>query len=166
MELHNGLFTVEAANGTTDFLPCPELEKLRLILGYRDERKASAGSEISWQGTKYQLVDEKGKNILLRRGETVTAIRTSDGGLYALREGEGGTVYGLILSPLQDGKRKSATAEKKERSERKTPGPSKDHPWRGSLKHRKQERPVYDDPDPLEAFDDAYIGSIYGVRVS
>jgi len=166
MELHNRLFTVEPADGATDFLPCPEPEKLRLILGHRDERKASAGSEISWQGKKYQLVDKKGEAILLRRGETVTAIRTSDDGLYALREGEGGTVYGLILSPSQDGKRKSTTAEKKERSERKTPSPSKDHPWRGSLKHRKQERPVYDDPDPLEAYDDAYTGSIYGVRVS
>ena len=166
MELHNRLFTVEPADGATDFLPCPEQEKLRLILGHRDERKASAGSEISWQGKKYQLVDKKGETILLRRGETVTAIRTSDGGLYALREGEGGTVYGLILSPSQDGKRKSTTAEKKERSERKTPSPSKDHPWRGSLKHRKRERPVYDDPDPLEAYDDAYTVSIYGVRVS
>ena len=106
------------------------------------------------------------QGILLRRGETVTVIRTSDGGLYALREGEGGKVYGLILSPSQDGKRESTPAEKKGRSERKTPSPSKDHPWRGSLKHRKQERPVYDDPDPLEAYDDPFTGSICGVRVS
>ena len=44
MELHNRLFTVERAHGTTDCLPCPEQERLRLILGHRDERKASAGS--------------------------------------------------------------------------------------------------------------------------
>ena len=159
-------FTVEPSDGTTDFLPCPEPEKLRFILGHRDERKASAGSEISWQGKKYQLVDKKGKTLLLRRGETVTVVLTSDGGLHALREGEGGTVHGLILSPSQDRKRKSTTAEKKEQSERKPHIPSKDHPWRCSRKERRRERPVYDDPDPLEIFDDDYSEKICGVRVS
>ncbi len=31
MELHNRLFTVEPADGATDFLPCPEQEKLRRV---------------------------------------------------------------------------------------------------------------------------------------
>ncbi len=98
-ERHNAQFTEEAADTVSDFLPCPAPESLRLILGYRDERKASSGSEISWKGAKYQLVDEKGKVVLLRGGEAVTVVQSADGTLFALREGEKKeTSYGLIPS--------------------------------------------------------------------
>ena len=164
MELHNARFTVEAGDEATDFLSCPVPENLRLILGHREERKASAGSEISWENRKYQLVDEKGKVLLLRKGETVTVIRTSDGMLQGLREdGKEEKVYGLVLSPSQDGKKETGV---KTGSKKRPPAPSKNHPWRETWNRGRGKRGFYEDVDPMEAFDDTFIGSICGVRVS
>ena len=168
-EQHNAHFTEAAADAVSDFLPCPAPELLRLILGYRDERKASAGSEISWKGAKYQLVDETGKVVLLRRGETVTIVRPADGRLFALREGEDKeTPYGLIPSLGGEGQKKKGKTSgegKKERHEAVSRIPPMDHPWRQSWRDKQLGASIIEEElDPLVE-GDCFV-SIRGVRVS
>lgn len=99
LERHNNLFVVAAAEETIDFHPCPEPEKLKFVLGSRDKRKASAGSELSWRGRKYQLADSSGTIVLLGKKESVTVICAIDGSLHALRTHDAnGPEYGLVPS--------------------------------------------------------------------
>ena len=130
MELHNKAFSVEANEKESAFLPCPVPEKLRLVLGVRDTRKASGGSDISWKGNAYQLEDPKGRKVLLRRGENITVVSSFDGSLWGIRANQ--EEYHLVLSPLQ-GKNTCSPSPKREK---KTTGhkPSPDHPWRKSYK--------------------------------
>lgn len=177
--LHNGRFTVKAEDEGTDFLPSPPDEQLRLILGYREERKVAGGSEISWYGKKYHLVDERGGVLSLARGETVTVIRTSDGMLYGLRKsGTDEAVYRLTPCSLRESARQGRGTEagtgmgtgtganKNERREKCPSSPSPDHPWRETWRFGKRKRAVYEDMDPLETSDDISIESLYGHRVS
>jgi len=170
-EQHNAQFAEAAADAVSDFLPCPAPESLRLILGYRDERKASSGSEISWKGAKYQLVDEKGKVVLLRRGETVTVVRPADGTLFALREGEKKeTPYGLIPSlggERQKKKGKTSGESEKKRDEAASRIPPMDHPWRQNWWEKKSGASIIEEElDPMVEGDGDCFGSIRGVRVS
>ena len=170
-EQHNAQFAEAAADAVSDFLPCPAPELLRLILGYRDERKASSGSEISWKGAKYQLVDEKGKVVLLRRGETVTVVRPADGTLFALREGEKKeTSYGLIPSlggERQKKKGKTSGESEKKRDEAASRIPPMDHPWRQNWWEKKSGASIIEEElDPMVEDDGDCFGSIRGVRVS
>ena len=170
LERHNTLFARDAAEKATAFLPCPEPEKLRLLLGSRDERKASAGSEISWNGGKYQLTDSGGRIVLLGKKEGVTVICAIDGSLHALRRCEGnGPVYGLIPSCRtetkveDDGKNPDKAATPEITTPQK---PVKDHPWRGTWTKRAPRRVIYDDPNPLEESAADLMEIIYGVKIS
>lgn len=164
MELHNSRFAMRAAEDTTAFYPCPEPEKLNLILGRRDERKASGGSEISWHNNRYQLAEEGGKTLLLRRGERITVIQARDGIMYGIREeADRDAVYRLILSPVQSGKKEMV--KKKEAAKKKPVAPSADHPWRGSWDRELHRRFCYDDLDTMERFEDIPL-IIGGVKVS
>ena len=168
LERHNSLFAVEAAEERTDFLPCPEPEKLKLVLGSRDERKASAGSEISWRGRKYQLADSRGTIILLGKKESVTVICAMDDSLYALRTHDAnGPVYELVPF-VRTGKEEKAKKQALNKGEEdKTPqSPSQDHPWRGTWKRKPARRPYYDDLDPLEEPMEDSVTVVYGVKVS
>ena len=170
LERHNTLFARDAAEKATAFLPPPAPEKLRLLLGSRDERKASAGSEISWKGGKYQLTDSGGRIVLLGKKEVVTVICTLDGSLYALRRCEGnGPVYGLIPScrTEENVKDDGKNPDKATTPEVATPlKPAKDHPWRGTWMKRSPGRGIYDDPNPLEESAADLMDIIYGVKIS
>lgn len=164
IELHNSCFAVEAADTATAFLPCPEPWKLNLVLGYREERKAGAGSEISWCSNRYQLKDDSGRTILLRRGERITVIRARDGTLHGIREEEDRDgIYSLTLSPLQN--REKREKEKKEPVKREVAKPAADHPWRQSWEKTPAMRYSYEDLDTMELFDENII-FIGGVKVS
>lgn len=174
-EQHNAHFAGAASDAVSDFLPCPAPELLRLILGYRDERKASSGSEISWKGVKYQLVDAKGRVVLLRRGEPVTIVRPADGMFFALLEGEKKeTPYGLIPSVGGAGQKQKTKGEtkgktdgenKNGRHEAATRIPSMDHPWRQNWWEKKLGTSIIEEElDPM--VEGECFGSIRGVRVS
>lgn len=173
--LHNGRFTVKAKDEGTDFLPSPLDEQLRLILGYGEGRKVAGGSEISWYGKKYHLVDERGGVLSLARGEKVTVIRTSGGMLYGLRRsGTDEAASGLTLCSLRESARQGqgtgmgpvTGANKDERRKECPSSPSSGHPWRETRRHGKRKRAVYEDMDPLETSDDMSIESICAHRVS
>lgn len=172
MKLHNALFVEKAASDASDFLPAPAPEKLRLILGRKEERKALPGSEISWKGQKYRLADEAGRTTGLRKGETITVILTMDGELQAIRDDEKEAVYGLIVSPARDGKEKKKRKESgdtsHDRAKTKTTAttPSPSHPWRETRDKSARHRYIENDLDPMEIFDNCIVGSISGVRVS
>lgn len=98
-ECNNERFAVAAKDAETAFLPCLKPDILALILATRAERVATAGSEISWEGEKYRLVDSRDRMLPLRRGETITVVRsmmTEDSGIRAIRNGE---AYAMELSP-------------------------------------------------------------------
>lgn len=168
LERHNTLFAVEAAEERTDFLPCPEPDKLKLVLGSRDERKASAGSEISWRGRKYQLADSSGTIVLLGKKESVTVICAMDDSLYAFRtQDANGPVYGLVPSARIERTEKAKKQALNKGAEDKTPqSPSQDHPWRGIWERKPARRPYYDDFDPLEEPLEDSVTVVYGVKVS
>ena len=178
-EQHNAHFAEAASDAVSDFLPCPAPELLRLILGYRDERKASSGSEISLKGVKYHLVDAKGKVVLLRRGEPVTIVRPAEGSLFALLEGEKKeTPYGLIPSLGGAGQKQKKKGETNGKTKGKTKGESKkgrheaasrippiDHPWRQNWWEKKLGTSIIEEElDPM--VEGECFGSIRGVRVS
>ena len=145
---HNPQFSVEASSEKTAFHPCPCEDQLWIILGTREERKATGTSEISWHGEKYQLTDKQGNGVLLRRGEKITVIHTLDGSMVALRKDD---VYPMKLSvSLKDlGKEKNPPLTEdnklgalKQPQEVKEPyRPSKDHPWRKSFKKKHHDIP-------------------------
>lgn len=113
------------------FSPLPRVGVASAYPGYREERKASAGSEISWKGAKYQLVDRKGKVVLLRKGETVAIVRPADGVLFVLREEEKkDTPYGLIPSLGGERQKKKGKTSGKEHLEPEAWILPINHPWR------------------------------------
>lgn len=164
IEHHNSRFAVEAADDRTAFLPGPESWKLNLIMGRRDERKAGAGSEISWCSNRYQLKDDNGRTILLRRGERIIVIQARDGTLYGIREEEDrDAVYRLTLSPLQNREKKEK--EKKDSVNREVAKPAADHPWRQSWEKALPMVYSHEDLDAMELFDENTL-IIGGVKVS
>lgn len=172
MKLHNALFKEKPESDTSDFLPSPAPEKLRLILGRKEERKALPGSEVSWKGEKYLLVDEAGRTTTLRRGETITVVATMEGELLAIRDDEKEVVYGLMVSPVRDRKEKEKRKDNGDKSndcgktKRTASTPSPSHPWRETWDKSAQHRYIENDLDPMEMFENCMVGSIPGVRVS
>jgi hypothetical protein len=154
--LHNSRFAVETADNTKAFLPCPEPWKLNLVLGCREERKAGADSEISWRSYKYQLIDDSGRTILLRRGERIIVIQARDGTPHGIREEEDRDgIYSLTLSPLQN--REKREKEKKEPVKSKAAKPAKpaaDRLWRQSWESLPAMRYSHEDLDTMELFDE------------
>ena len=136
---HNERFAVAAKDAETAFLPCPKPDILALILATRAERIATAGSEISWEGRKYRLVDSRGRMLPLRRGESITVVRsmmTGDTGIRAIRNGE---AYAMELSPSAVSPIPASAPELRKNEAAPLPRahrPSENHPWR---QYRKQD---------------------------
>ena len=141
IDLFNKRFAVEAADPEVAFGPAPGRDALRSIICFREVRKASQGSSVSFKGTTYQLVDSKGTVALLKPRSTVYVLKHLDGSLSALYNDK---CFGLKALPAPvKATDKQALIMKPETAE-KTHKPAPDHPWRKPLKKHRR--------DPVEEY--------------
>ncbi len=82
----NKRFAVEPGDPETAFRPAPSPDMLSRIICFKDERKASNGSTISFLGVTYRLIDREGTNALLYYRSKVTVLTHLDGSISALHQ--------------------------------------------------------------------------------
>ena len=131
---HNKQFAHKAQSNDKVFLPCPNAKALAVILSMQEERISTGGSEISFEGTKYQLIKGKEK-ILMRKGEKITVLRSVNGALRGILNGE---IHDLMISPSELNVREKPTKIPVEAKEKKKNIPVADHPWRTWNKKKSQ----------------------------
>lgn len=139
----NQRFAVAAAEPESAFTTAPDKEMLESIICFREERKASKGSSISFKRTTYQLVDSGGSVVLLKPRSTVYVLRYLDGSL--------GAMYGdkcFALRPLAGLEKTTPSQPSAEESRAKKQPlkrhkPSPEHPWRKPMVKRRRD-PVED----------------------
>lgn len=139
----NRRFAVTPANSEPAFGPCPSPARLKQILSWRQERKASRSSSISYLGHTYQLLDTRGSVVPLRPGATVEVLTHLDGSLSALY---GGNCYSLqeFTQPLKvmaEGPKKAPAS--------KAHKPAPDHPWRRMPINRTKKAMPLPNDNPL-----------------
>lgn len=142
IEKFNDKFAEKPADPTPAFRPSPPPAILEQILCFKEQRKASKGSSISYLSTTYQLTDPKGSVVLLKPEAKVLVLTHLDGSHSALFDGER---YGL--KPIPKSRTLSEESQKApvQPSHLKGPKPpSKDHPWR--------QLPIKPNLDPVEGY--------------
>ncbi len=82
----NERFAVEPADPKPAFQPVPPPEELARIVCFKEDRKASNGSTISFLGATYRLIDQRGDAALLRLRSKVIVLTHLDGSLSALHQ--------------------------------------------------------------------------------
>lgn len=122
----NAQFAVNPFDPNPAFLPCPDDASLLLSLSVRSQRKADSGSAISFHRTKYQLVDDNGLVMSLKKGAPITIHEDLSGSLKAVYKGKVYNLKPLISSPqVANPLPKQIGAEPCV-----TRRPAPDHPWR------------------------------------
>lgn len=84
---HGKKFAVMPGDGTSAFLPPPEVEMLQYILCGREKRKAAGDSSVSWKGRKFIAEASCGKQKLFRKGASLDILALMDGSV-AVQYGE------------------------------------------------------------------------------
>lgn len=133
----NQRFAVEAADSEAAFRPAPDQDALKSIICFREVRKASQGSSISFKGTTYQLIDSKGQVTLLKPRSTVYVLKDLSGSLSAMYNEK---CFDLKILPTK----KKATAAEKSRAVKEPHKPAPDHPWRKPAVRQRR--------DPVEEY--------------
>jgi transposase len=82
----NKRFAVEPGDPETAFRPAPSPDMLSRIICFKEERKASNGSTISFLGATYRLIDREGTSALLCYRSKVTVLTHLDGSISALHQ--------------------------------------------------------------------------------
>lgn len=118
----NNRFAVQPADLAPAYLTTP-IEPNNIICT-KNERKASNGSVISFQGQTYRLVNKDGCVALLRPRSTVQVLTHLDGSLSALYEGNWLSLE--VFSPALP----SIPKKPKSNPVHKPTIPSTEHPWR------------------------------------
>lgn len=133
---YNARFAVAPAQPESAFRPAPPPEVLDRIICWKERRKASNGSTISYGGRTYQIVNQKAAVIALKPRSQVEILFHLDGRVDALHEGK---LYGLkeLAGPLPARQRPT----KKSPANQTTYKPAENHPWR-----RPMPAPVKKDP--------------------
>jgi transposase len=80
----NERFAVEPADPEPAFRPAPSPDALSRTVCFKEERKASNGSTISFLGNTYRLIDQRGNAALLYLRSKVTVLTQLDGSISAL----------------------------------------------------------------------------------
>lgn len=134
----NRRFAVEPADPVSAFAPAPTKDVLNRIIAYRDERRATKGSTISYLGRTYQLIDARGQAVALTPRSKVVVLTHLDGSISAVNQNK---YYGLrVFNPP---KAKPETTVSKTPPKPAIPAP--DHPWRHmSIKPPYSNEPVED----------------------
>lgn len=123
----NEEFSVQASAPELAYSPAPDVSKLRAIICFKEQRKASNGSTISYHSKIYQLVDAKGAVTPLIPKKTVSILSYLDGSIEALYQDQ---VYRLIQCDAPPSVPKTPPPTSPRRIN--IPGP--DHPWRRPFK--------------------------------
>jgi transposase len=152
LDKHNKRFAFKSESGSSIFLPCPDARGLSVILSKQEARTVTGGSEISFEGVRYQL--QRGtERVLMKKGEKVTVLSSVTGVLRGLWQGE---IYDLSISPSEPMEReKAAIIPAEEVKERKKNIPSAEHPWRAWNKTTK--KPTGSNPVGSQTAEQAYL---------
>ena len=142
----NRRFAVEAADPELAFTPAPDKDTLESIICFREQRKASRGSSISFKKTIYQLVDSNGAVVLLKPRSTVYVLRDLDGSLSAMYDGKCFALKTLAALEKATSNQPSAGKSRAVVQPRKQHKPSSEHPWRKPMPMVKRRR------DPVEDY--------------
>jgi len=140
----NRRFAVEAADPEAAFRSAPDKDTLKSIICFREVRKASKGSSISFKGTTYQLVDSSSSVVLLRPRSTVYVLRYLDGSLGAMYDGNCYALKALPVSEKAMSKQSSAEESRTVKPSPKVHKPAAEHPWRRPMVKRRR--------DPVEEY--------------
>ena len=139
----NQRFAVAAVDPEPAFAPAPDKDALESIICFREERKASKGSSISFKKTTYQLVDSNGSVVPLKPRSTVYVLQHMDGSLGAMYDGNCFALKALDVSQKAALKQLSAKESRAVKQPRKQHKPSTEHPWRKPMVKRRRD-PVED----------------------
>ena len=137
----NARFALEASDPTLAWRPAPAAAPLETIICLRHERKATRGSTFSFEGTLFQLRDQKGAIAALVARRAVQVLLHLDGSRSALYEGSR-----YALSPLQQTPRAAEAAAQAaplvRAAEPKASRvqPAADHPWRRSWSTKQRQK--------------------------
>lgn len=132
----NARFAVNAQDPKPAYMPAPTQNILDTILCVKQQRTATNGSLISYQGQLYCLTDAKEHQVLLPPKAKIEVLLHLDNSVDALYQG-----HRYKLKPFstpQPMKQPSQKTKSKEKSHK----PSPDHPWRKFVFPRKQRDPV------------------------
>ena len=148
IEKFNRQFAEEPADPTPAFRPCPPPDVLQALLCFKEDRKASKGSSISYRGVTYQLIDSRGNVALLRPQGKVVVLTHLDGSLSALHEDKR---YALKeFAKTADPTPQETPIHKPDPS--RTKPPPDDHRWRHTpINYPKSEIDCYHDQKRLRA---------------
>jgi len=80
----NRQFAVEPDDPQTGFRTAPSQEVLQTIFCFKEQRKADAGSTISYRGHKYQLITKDKRIVSTKPKQIITVLVHLDGSISAL----------------------------------------------------------------------------------
>jgi len=126
IEHFNSSFAVLPEDPSPAFGPAPARADLLVALAFRDTRKASRASTISYRGQTYQLATEHGRVAALRPRDTVTVLTRLDGSLRALY---GDKPYRLTPVPLPARPQAAPTPVPAPKTPYRPPA---EHPWKSA----------------------------------
>ncbi len=123
----NKRFAVEPADSESAFRPAPPPDVLSWIVCFKDERKASNGSTISFLGATYRLIDQTGDAALLGPRSKVIVLTHLDGSLGAIHQDK---PYSLEVCCKQPKVSAKQAPIKQEQAKPAKPISNANSPWR------------------------------------
>jgi transposase len=121
----NERFSVVPADPDSAFRPIPSRRVLSHVVCFKEERRASNGSTISFSGSTYRLIDRWGEDVLLYPRSKVIVLTQLDGSISALYRDKPYSLEACCRQPKVSEKQVPV-----EKEPVKPVKPSKDNPWR------------------------------------
>ncbi len=146
----NKRFAVAAADPELALRPAPAERMLSRIVCLKEERRASNGSTISFEGNTYRLIDQRGNAALLHPRSKVVVLIQLDGSIGALYKDKPYSLESCCRQPSVSEKQNLPPREQV-----KSAKPAKDNPWR---KFAVMSRPA----DPVERYFNDRHSTIWG----
>ena len=120
----NEEFSVRPPVPEPAYNPVPNVSRLRTIICFKEQRRASNGSTISYHSQTYQMVDSKGAVVPLPPKSTIYVLSLLDGSSRAIYQENIYQLKPCKAPPRVQKERLSSGAP------HKTTPPAPDHPWR------------------------------------
>lgn len=121
----NKRFSAAPADPISAFSLSPPAQELERVICFKETRKATKGSTISYFGHTYCLVDARGNFTALQPRSSVSVLIHLDGSLSALYADKRFNLK-LFNQP------KSVAATKLLKNSRQPHSPGNDHPWKNA----------------------------------
>ena len=122
MEDYNKRFASEPSSGNSIFVSSPNIQEINYYLSIQYERRIDNGSVFSFFGSKLQLVDSKGKVIMISKNTVIDVYKTFDNEIIAVHDGK---FY--ETKPAESVEKKPGKQVVQKQTKWK---PSPNHPWR------------------------------------